>query len=320
MRASSNPPYTDSHPTHKTPTKSKLRAIASSSLWEVMQPPRAPAQQRLQLRGNYALAASDYTVHQVWSNYSADEHDIWRTLYQRQIELAHRHATPEFIAGLALLGTAAETIPCFDEVNERLVALTGWHIVAVPGLIPEEHFFAHLARRQFPVSVWIRHRDELDYLAEPDLFHDFFGHVPMLTDPVFARFVQAYGEAGPKAIAHRAVSMLARLYWYTVEFGLINTSQGLKAYGAGILSSQGETVYSVTDPTPHRIAFDLERVMCTEYLIDDYQQTYFVLDSFDQLFRAGYDVDFSPLYRRYAHVKAIAPNSVLPVDRLVSLS
>lgn len=284
-----------------------------------MQPPHAPSQQQLQLRGNYSLAATDYSVQQVWNRYSADEHDIWRTLYLRQIALAETHATPEFIAGLALLGATADAIPRFDDVNLKLAARTGWRIVAVPGLIPEAYFFAHLAKRQFPVSVWIRDRSELEYLSEPDLFHDFFGHVPMLTNPVFARFVQAYGEAGPKALTHHAVHMLARLYWYTVEFGLINTPRGLKAYGAGILSSQGETVYSVTSPIPHRIAFNLERVMRTDYLIDGYQQTYFVLDNFEQLFHAGYDVDFAPLYQQYAQTKGIAPNVVLLSERLIKV-
>lgn len=284
-----------------------------------MQAPQAPSQHRVQLRGNYAQAASDYTVQQAWQQYSAEEHAIWRTLYARQIKLAETYATAQFITGLELLGASEHQIPNFDEINNKLSACTGWRIVAVPGLIPEEHFFAHLAKRQFPVSVWIRERSELEYLSEPDLFHDFFGHVPMLTNPVFARFVQAYGEAGPKALTHKTVRMLARLYWYTVEFGLINTAQGLKVYGAGILSSQGETVYSVTSPIPHRIAFDLERVMRTEYLIDDYQQTYFVLDSLEQLFHAGYDVDFEPLYQQFADVKGIAPNIVLPSDRLIAV-
>lgn len=282
-----------------------------------MQPPQAPTQHQLQLRGDYSHAAADYTVDQQWQHYSADDHDIWRTLYLRQIELAQQHAAPEFVAGLQLLGASAAAIPRFDAVNEKLAAQTGWRIVGVPGLIPEEHFFAHLSRRQFPVSVWIRGRSELEYLSEPDLFHDFFGHAPMLTNAVFARFVQAYGEAGPKAHRHGALRMLARLYWYTVEFGLIDTPLGLKAYGAGILSSQGETVYSVTSPLPHRIAFNLERVLRTDYLIDDYQQTYFVLDSFDQLFHAGYDVDFAPLYRRHLHAPGIAPNAVLPGDRVI---
>jgi phenylalanine-4-hydroxylase len=199
-----------------------------------------------------------------------------------------------------------------------LAPRTGWRIVGVPGLIPEEHFFAHLARQQFPVSVWMRERNELDYLAEPDLFHDFFGHVPLLANPVFARFMQAYGAGGPKAKAYDAVALLARLYWYAVEFGLIITPGGLKAYGAGILSSKGETVYSVESPVPHRVAFDLERIMRTRYLIDDFQRIYFVLDSFEQLFHAGYDTDFGPLYARNRDLPPIAPEQLLPTDRIIS--
>jgi len=280
----------------------------------MMRPPQAPSQHQQQLRGNYAQAADDYTVPQDWQHYSADEHDIWRLLFERQLQLAHTYATPEFIAGMDKLGLSTQQIPKFDDTNKILRRLTGWKIVAVPGLIPEDHFFAHLAQRQFPVSVWIRGRNELEYLVEPDLFHDFFGHVPMLTHPVFARFMQAYGTAGPKAKALGAVHMLARLYWYTVEFGLIRTSHGLKAYGAGILSSPGETVYSIDSLLPHRIAFDLTRVLRTEYLIDDYQQLYFVLDSFEQLFHAGYDTDFAPLYQQYAQSPGIAPHQLLPED------
>ena len=170
----------------------------------------------------------------------------------------------------------------------------------MPGLIPEETFFDHLAHLRFPVTVWIRRREELDYLVEPDVFHDFFGHVPLLTNPIFARFMQAYGEAGPKALATPGgLRMLARLYWYMVEFGLIRTAAGLRVYGAGILSSKGETVYSVESPDPQRLAFDLVRVMRTDYRIDDFQRTYFVLDSFEQLFEACYNTDFAPMYRQY---------------------
>ncbi len=180
---------------------------------------------------------------------------------------------------------------------------TGWQIVAVPGLIPEEHFFAHLAQRQFPVTVWLRTEEEIDYLSEPDVFHDFFGHVPLLCDPVFADFMQAYGAAGRKAASQGGLKMLSRLYWYCVEFGLIRTSTELKAYGAGILSSAGETPYSIDSPMPHRVRFDLERVMRTDYLIDDYQRMYFVVDSFEQLFRNAYDRDFAPIYAAYRDLR-----------------
>jgi phenylalanine-4-hydroxylase len=269
-------------------------------------PPEVGATAAVKLRGNYAQAASDCTVQQHWDHYSSDEHEIWRTLYARQHALVEAHGAPEVLAGLNALGAEPGKIPRFSNVNQRLMAATGWQIVAVPGLIPEAQFFAHLAARHFPVSVWIREPHELDYLAEPDLFHDFFGHVPLLANPVFARFMQAYGEAGPKALAHDAVQLLARVYWYTVEFGLIHTPAGLKAYGAGILSSKGETVYSVQSPVPRRLAFELERVMRTEYHIDRFQSTYFVIDSFEQLFHAGYDTDFAPLYERVRGLPVLA--------------
>jgi phenylalanine-4-hydroxylase len=280
-------------------------------------PQGVPAAHGAQLRGNYAVAAADYSVPQEWDHYGAAEHDVWRTLYMRQCALVQRYAAPEFLDGLDQLQVKPETIPRFSDIDAILQRRTGWRLVAVPGLIPDVQFFAHLAQRRFPVSVWIRERHELDYLAEPDLFHDFFGHVPMLLNPVFARFVQAYGEAGPKASALGAVHMLARLYWYTVEFGLIRSSGGLKIYGAGILSSTGEVLYSLESPVPHRIAFDLERVLCTNYLIDAYQQVYFVLDNLEQLFHAGYEIDFTDLYRRHGKEEGVAPNVLRQSDRLI---
>jgi phenylalanine-4-hydroxylase len=279
--------------------------------------PAAPTHNPVKLRGDYTHAASDYTVPQHWDRYTPADHETWRTLYARQIRLIERYAAPEFIAGTRALDASPDRIPRIEDTNRVLRQSTGWQIVAVPGLIPEEHFFDHLASCRFPVTVWIRRREELDYLAEPDIFHDFFGHVPLLTDPVFARFMQAYGQAGPKATAAGALKMLARLYWYMVEFGLIKTPGGLRVYGSGILSSKGETVYSVESPLPNRIAFDLERVMLTDYLIDDFQQTYFVIDSFEQLFEAAYGTDFAPLYRRHAATAGIAPDRVLPTDTLV---
>ncbi len=281
----------------------------------MVQPPPAPVHQPRGLRGDYSRAAADYTVTQDWQHYSGAEHALWGMLYGRQIDLIERYAAPEFLAGVRALGASPTQIPRFDDANRVLQATTGWRIVAVPGLIPEQTFFDHLAHRRFPVTVWIRRREELDYLVEPDVFHDFFGHVPLLTNPVFARFMQAYGEAGPKALATPGgLQMLARLYWYMVEFGLIRCSSGLRVYGAGILSSKGETVYSVESPRPQRLRFDLLRVMRTEYRIDEFQQTYFVLDSFEQLFGACYDTDFAPLYREHAAAVPIAADARLPGD------
>jgi phenylalanine-4-hydroxylase len=282
--------------------------------------PAAPTHNPVQLRGDYSQAAADYTVQQQWEQYSPVEHDIWRQLYARQISMIQRYAAPEFIAGVLQLNATADHIPRIDETNEILARAGDWQIVAVPGLIPEDQFFRHLANCRFPVTVWIRKPEELDYLVEPDIFHDFFGHLPMLTNASFARFMQAYGEAGPKAVAADALKMLARLYWYMVEFGLIRTPQGLRAYGSGILSSKGETAYCLESPKPHRIEFNLERVLRTDYLIDDYQQTYFVIDNFEQLFHAGYDTDFAPLYKQFANTEGIAPHIVLPTDRVIRTS
>jgi len=283
-----------------------------------VQRPSAPTANQVNLRGDYSRARPDYTVDQEYSLYSDDDQDIWRTLFSRQLPLIEKYAAPEVLHGIQTLGASADRIPDFVDASKTLERLTGWRIVAVPGLIPEQQFYAHLSAKRFPVSVWMRNRSELDYLQEPDLFHDFFGHVPLLTNPVFAKFMQAYGDAGPKADSHHAIKMLARLYWYTVEFGLIQTPQGLRAYGAGILSSKGETVYSVGSPAPNRIGFDLVRVMRTNYLIDDFQKTYFVLDSFEQLFHAGYDTDFAPIYDDYASEAGFAPEQVLPTDRVIT--
>ncbi len=279
--------------------------------------PDAPSQKPVQLRGDYTHAASDYTVPQEWQRYTPEDHEIWKTLYARQIRLIEQYAAPEFIAGARALAAPADRIPRMDDTNRILSATTGWQVVAVPGLIPEEHFFAHLANRRFPVTVWIRRWEELDYLVEPDIFHDFFGHVPLLTNPVFARFMQAYGAAGPKAVASGGLKMLARLYWYMVEFGLIRSPEGLRVYGSGILSSKGETVYSIESKAPNRIAFDLVRVMRTDYLIDDFQKTYFVVDRFEDLFESAYNTDFAPIYEKYRDQPGIPPDAVLPTDTLV---
>jgi len=189
-------------------------------------------------------------------------------------------------------------------------------LVAVPGLLPDLTFFEHLANRRFPVTVWIRTPEEFDYIVEPDIFHDFFGHVPLLFQPVFADFLQAYGRGGLKAHALGAIEMLARLYWYTVEFGLIETPAGLRTYGAGILSSGGEVPYSVDSPNPNRIGFDLLRIMRTRYKIDTFQETYFVIRNFGELFDAT-TPDFTPHYDRLRGQPLFAPRDVLASDRVL---
>lgn len=236
------------------------------------------------LRGDYAGMAPDWTVTQTPDLYSDEEQAVWRLLLERQSALARRYACAEFLQGLETLGIG-ETIPDFAAVNAKLEPLTGWRVVAVPGLIPDAAFYDHLAHRRFPVTVWIRKREELDYLVEPDLFHDFFGHVPLLTDPVFADYMQEYGRRGVEAGPN--VHLLARLYWFTVEFGLIRTAQGLKVYGAGIVSSAAEIRHAIEGEGIERLPFDAATVMHRPYEIDRLQNTYFVLDDFRQLFDAA---------------------------------
>ncbi len=255
-------------------------------------------------RGDYARCNADYTCAQDFGAYTAADHDTYRRLYARQSALLPGLAADAFIAALPSLG-AEDRIPRFDEINERLWRATRWEIVAVPGLIPEVPFFTLLANRKFPVTDWIRTPGEFDYIVEPDIFHDLFGHVPLLFDPVFADYVQRYGQGGLKAQSLGACEMLSRLYWYTIEFGLIRQREGLRAYGAGILSSSGELPYSVQSPVPQRLPLTLERAMRTRYQIDSFQQTYFVIDSFQQLFDLTAP-DFAPLYRQLAALPELA--------------
>ncbi|KRA13037.1 phenylalanine 4-monooxygenase [Acidovorax sp. Root568] len=247
-------------------------------------------------RGDYSRANADYTCPQDYASYTDADHDTYRRLYERQRALLPGLASQAFIDALPSLG-ASDRIPRFEEVNERLYKATGWELVGVPGLIPEVPFFTLLANRKFPVTDWIRKPEEFEYIVEPDIFHDLFGHVPLLFNPVFADYVQRYGQGGLKAQGLGSCEMLSRLYWYTIEFGLIREAGQLRAYGAGILSSSGELAYSVQSPEPQRIPLQLERTMRTRYKIDTYQQTYFVIDSFEQLFEMT-AADFAPIYQR----------------------
>jgi phenylalanine-4-hydroxylase len=256
------------------------------------------------LRGDYSRAALDYSVEQDWARYSADEHALYRRLFERQSKLVPKYACPEWIEAIAGLDSARE-IPKFEQVSAKLKRKTGWEIVAVPGLIPDDAFFTHLANRRFPVTVWLRKPEEFDYIVEPDVFHDFFGHVPLLFDQVYADHLHEYGKGGLKAMRLDAVKWLARLYWYTIEFGLIKVGSQVRAYGAGLLSSGGELAYCVDDPRPRRLPFELERIMRSEYIIDRYQEAYFVIDSFEQLMRETAP-DFTPLYTR---LRSSAPSA-----------
>jgi phenylalanine-4-hydroxylase len=258
-------------------------------------------------------ARADWTIDQGWESYSQAEHDVWITLYERQTAMLPGRACDAFLRGLDALDLHRSGIPDFTRINEELARLTGWSVVAVPGLVPDDVFFDHLANRRFPAGQFIRKPDELDYLQEPDIFHDVFGHVPMLTDPVFADYMQAYGQGGQRALELGRLANLARLYWYTVEFGLMNTAEGLRIYGAGIVSSRTESIFALDDPSPNRIGFDLERVMRTPYRIDDFQQAYFVIDSIQTL-QAVTLQDFAPIYDRLESASDIGIAEILPGD------
>ena len=260
---------------------------------------------------------ADWTIDQGWENYGAGEHAVWKTLFERQVALLPGRACREFLRGMARLPIGPGEIPDFRRLSDVLMKHTGWQIVAVPGLVPDEVFFEHLANRRFPAGHFIRKPEELDYLEEPDVFHDVFGHVPMLLDPVIADYIQAYGAGGLRAQRLGVLEKLARVYWYTVEFGLVTEADGLRIYGAGIVSSAAETVFALDDPSPNRIRFDLERVMRTRYRIDDFQESYFVLGKLEELLELA-SVDFAPLYLRTGEQPEIEPGNVLPEDGVVT--
>lgn len=268
------------------------------------------------LRIRHPEIRSDFTIDQHWERYDAAQHGVWKTLYERQAKILPGRACGEFLDGLAKLELVADRIPDLERLSDGLEKLTGWRVVAVPSLVPDEVFFDHLANRRFPAGQFIRAVGQLDYIQEPDIFHDVFGHVPMLAHPVFADYMQAYGRGGMRALNEfAALKNLARLYWYTVEFGLIEGPEGLRIYGSGIVSSRAESIYAVESPSPNRIGFDLERVMRTEYRIDDFQESYFVIRAFDDLFAETYK-DFEGLYARLQAGQTYRPGDVLGSDRL----
>jgi phenylalanine-4-hydroxylase len=264
-----------------------------------------------------AHAAPDWTIPQDWNSYSAEEHAVWDRLFARQAEMLAARVVPAFMDGLDVLRMTKPGIPDFDELNERLSRVTGWQVVAVPGLVPDEMFFEHLANRRFVAGRFIRTPEQLDYLQEPDIFHDVFGHVPLLVHSAFADYMQAYGEGGLRAAKLGMIEALSRLYWYTVEFGLIREGSDLRLYGAGIVSSYGESVFALDDVSPNRLGFDLERVMRTRYRIDDYQQNYFVIDSFEDLLRQTRDADLGPIYDRLRDLDVIDVGDLLPSDQVL---
>jgi phenylalanine-4-hydroxylase len=263
-------------------------------------------------------AGADWTIDQHWDRYTPEEHATWDTLFARQATLLPGRASNAWLKGLDVLKLDKPGIPDFRALNDRLMALTGWQVVAVPGLVPDDVFFDHMANRRFVAGNFIRRPDQLDYLQEPDIFHDVFGHVPMLADPVFADYLAAYGRGGQRALGMDALKYLGRLYWYTVEFGLIAEPEGLRIYGSGIVSSFSESRFALDDPSPNRIVLDLARVMRTEYRIDDFQQNYFVIPSFDELLRLTVETDFAPLYAALKELPDIPVAEIVEGDEVVT--
>ena len=263
-------------------------------------------------------AAADWTVPQHWDELTAEDHWVWDTLFARQQTLLHDRAVKEFEESLEVLHLSRPGIPSFDELNEKLSARTGWTVVAVPGLVPDDVFFEHLRNRRFPAGNFIRRKNQLDYLEEPDVFHDVFGHVPLLAQPAVADFMQELGFLGEQAMEIDQLHRVARLYWYTVEFGLARERNRIRIYGAGILSSFGESHYSLESAKPHRLAFDLKRVLRTRYRTDAFQQSYFVIDRFEDALKLVRENDFKSLCAELDGLPDIEPSTVQPHERLAA--
>ena len=263
-------------------------------------------------------AAADWTVPQNWDAFSAEEHRVWDLLFARQQAALAGRAVSAFEQGLDVLRLARPGIPRLDELNERLHARTGWTVVAVPGLVPDDVFFRHLSERRFPAGNFIRSAEQLDYLEEPDVFHDLFGHVPLLALPEVADFMQALGQLGLQALDLGALHRLARLYWYTVEFGLAHEHGELRIYGAGILSSFGESREALEGDAPHRLGFDLNRVLRTRYVTDSFQAAYFVIERFEELHDLVLRNDLPALYAALDRLPDLDPSIADADDRIAA--
>jgi len=275
----------------------------------------APMDEKHGIVGGYVPDRADWTIDQNWQAYSSAEHATWKTLFERQIQLIPGRAAQAYMDGLKQLPITAEEIPDFERLSDIMEKRTGWRVVAVPGMVPNDVFFDHLANRRFPAGQFIRKPHQLDYLQEPDVFHDLFGHVPMMMSPVMADFMQAYGEGGKRAEKLGMLDRLARLYWYTVEFGLVEEPQGLRIFGAGILSSFTETRFALESRSPNRVGFDLKRVLRTHYRIDEFQEAYFVLPNLDTLLDLA-NTDFAPIYAALDGRPDFAPATLLDTDRV----
>ena len=274
-----------------------------------------PMDEKHGIVGGYVPERPDWTIDQNWAGYTPAEHATWTTLFERQIKLIPGRASQAYMDGLAQLPITADEIPDFERLSDIMEKRTGWRVVAVPGMVPNDVFFDHLANRRFPAGQFIRKPHQLDYLQEPDVFHDLFGHVPMMINPVMADFMQAYGEGGKRAEQLGVLDRLARLYWYTVEFGLVEEAAGLRIFGAGILSSFTETRFALESRSPNRVGFDLKRVLRTHYRIDEFQEAYFVLPNLDTLLDLA-KTDFGPVYAELEGQPDFAPATLLDNDRV----
>lgn len=225
-------------------------------------------------------------MRQEYDQYTAEHHKVWELMYKEQMDILTSRATKTYLQGIKTVQFEATKIPRFTVINEALKALTGWQVYAVPGIIDNKPFFELLAQKQFPATTWMRSLAQLKYIEEPDMFHDVFGHVPLLSEPYFAGFLNGLSEIALAYIeSPTAVELMARIYWYTIEFGLIKEDDSIKIYGAGILSSPGESIYSL-GTSPEHFAFDLDQILGTPYIKDKFQTQYFVAESYQQLYNS----------------------------------
>lgn len=229
----------------------------------------------------------DMVMRQEYEKYTENDQKVWNILFERQMKNLPGKATQEYLDGIQRVNFQADKIPVFDEVNELLKKHTGWRVHVVPGLIPNKEFFELMRDGNFCATTWLRKMEQLDYLEEPDMFHDVFGHVPLLTNQPLCNFLSDLSSIALKYLHEpKAIEAVARIYWYTVEFGLIRESEGLRIYGAGILSSSGETEYSLYSDKPMRVPYDVHRMIDNPYIKDRFQEIYFVIDSFEQLYNS----------------------------------
>ena len=257
----------------------------------------------------------DYLIQQDYSLYTKDQHKTWSFLFKRQEKVLKERAFDLFLDCLEALDINEKAMPDFDKVNALLKSKTGWEILPVNGFIPSEDFFGFLADKKFPSTAFIRDKDHLDYLQEPDIFHDIFGHIPLLANPVFAGYMHEFGKKGVEGLRLGYIDYVTRLYWFTVEFGLIQTPKGLRIYGSGIVSSKGESIYCLESPEPHRLAFDIVRVMRTDFRIDEYQKIYYVIPNLQELFNIIQN-DLKPFYDKAQFLGDIKDYILITEDKL----